>query len=77
VEKSFGIPKWASATFSVGARLFNLFNHPNFAFPSTRADRGQFGQITQTVSQPITIYGSGLGAEASPRVIELQAKFVF
>jgi hypothetical protein len=29
------------------------------------------------VSQPTTIYGSGLGADASPRVIELQAKFVF
>jgi hypothetical protein len=32
----------------------------------------QFGQITQTVSQPTTIYGAGLGANASPRVIELQ-----
>jgi hypothetical protein len=77
VEKSFGIPKWESATFSVGARFFNLFHHPNFAFPNTNADSGQFGQITQTVSQPTTICGSGLGAEASPRVIELQAKFVF
>ena len=29
-------------------------------------------------SQPATtIYGSGLGADASPRVIELQAKFIF
>jgi len=27
--------------------------------------------------EPTTIYGSGLGADASPRVIELQAKFVF
>jgi len=77
VEKSFAIPKWESAQFSVGARFFNLFNHPNFAFPNTNADSGQFGQITQTVSQPTTIYGSGLGADASPRVIELQAKFVF
>ena len=77
VEKAFGIPKWESAQFSIGARFFNLFNHPNFAFPNTNADSGQFGQITQTVSQPTTIYGSGLGADASPRVIELQAKFVF
>ena len=77
VEKSFNLPKWESAQFSVGARFFNLFNHPNFAFPNTNADSGQFGQITQTVSQPTTIYGSGLGADASPRVIELQAKFVF
>ncbi len=77
VEKSFAMPKWEKAQFSVGARFFNLFNHPNFAFPNTNADSGQFGQITQTVSQPTTIYGSGLGADASPRVIELQTKFVF
>jgi hypothetical protein len=77
VEKAFGIPKWESAQFSIGARFFNLFNHPNFAFPNTNADSGQFGQITQTVSQPTTIYGAGLGADASPRVIELQGKFVF
>jgi hypothetical protein len=77
VEKAFAIPKWESAKFSVGARFFNLFNHPNFAFPNTDVDSNQFGQITQTVSQPTTIYGSGLGADASPRVIELQAKFVF
>jgi hypothetical protein len=77
VEKSFVIPRWEGANFSVGARFFNLFNHPNFAFPSTNIDSTQFGQITSTVSQPTTIYGSGLGADASPRVIELQAKFVF
>jgi hypothetical protein len=77
VEKSFGIPRWEKAQFSVGARFFNLLNHPNFAFPTTNIDSAQFGQITSTVSQPTTIYGSGLGADASPRVIELQAKFVF
>ena len=77
VEKSFGLPKWEKAQVSIGARFFNLFNHPNFAFPNTNIDSNQFGQITQTVSQPTTIYGSGLGADASPRVIELQAKFVF
>jgi hypothetical protein len=77
VEKAFAVPKWESAQFSIGARFFNLFNHPNFAFPNTNADSGQFGQITQTVSQPTTIYGAGLGADASPRVIELQGKFVF
>lgn len=77
VEKSFVIPRWEGANVSVGARFFNLFNHPNFAFPNTNIDSLQFGQITSTVSQPTTIYGSGLGADASPRLIELQAKFVF
>ena len=46
VEKSFAMPKWEKAQFSVGARFFNLFNHPNFAFPNTNIDSGQFGQIT-------------------------------
>jgi hypothetical protein len=53
------------------------FQSHDFAFPNTNADSGRFGQITHTVSQPTTIYGSGLGTAASPRVIELQAKFVF
>jgi len=44
---------------------------------TSTTDSGQFGQITQTVSQPTPIYGSDLGADASPRVIELQVKFVF
>jgi hypothetical protein len=57
--------------------VFNLFDHPNFAFPNTNVDSGQFGHITSTVSQPTTIYGAGLGADASPRVIELQGKLTF
>ena len=77
VEKGFGIPKWEAAQLSIGARFFNFFNHPNFAFPVTDIDNQQFGLITGTVSQPTTIYGAGLGADASPRVIELQAKFTF
>jgi len=77
VEKGFSIPKGESAQFSIGARLFNFFNHPNFAFPNTNIDSPQFGQIIQAVSQPTTICGAGLGADASPRVIELQGKLVF
>ncbi|MGC1448776.1 MAG: carboxypeptidase-like regulatory domain-containing protein [Candidatus Sulfotelmatobacter sp.] len=77
VEKAFGIPKWESAQFSIGARFFNIFNHPNFYFPVMNLDSTQFGQIIQTVSSPTSIFGSGLGANASPRLIQLQAKFVF
>jgi outer membrane receptor protein involved in Fe transport len=77
VEKGFGIPKWESAQFSLGARFFNLFNHPNFYFPIMNNTSSAFGTITQTVSTPTSIYGSGLGADASPRVIQLQAKITF
>jgi Carboxypeptidase regulatory-like domain len=77
VEKGFGIPKWETAQFSIGARFFNVFNHPNFAFPIMISGASGFGRIVQTVSSPTSIYGSGLGADASPRLIQLQAKFTF
>ena len=37
----------------------------------------QLGQIISTVSSPTSIFGSGLGADASPRLIQLRAKFAF
>jgi hypothetical protein len=77
VEKGFGIPKWEGAQFSIGARFFNIFNHPNFGFPIGNANASQFGQITQTVSSPTSIYGSGLGADASPRLVQIQGKITF
>jgi Carboxypeptidase regulatory-like domain len=77
VEKGFKIPKWEGSSLSVGARFFNFFNHPNFGFPNADVDSSGFGQITSMVSQPTTILGSGLGADASPRLIELTAKITF
>lgn len=78
IEKGFGIPKWEGAQFSLGARFFNLFNHPNFDFPVENvSNQGQFGTIIQTVGTPTSIFGSGLGADSSPRIIQLQAKFQF
>jgi hypothetical protein len=78
LEKAFGIPKWESGQFSIGARFFNLFNHPNFYFPVMNLDNtGQFGKMIQTIGTPTSIYGSGLGANASPRSVQLQAKFTF
>jgi len=77
VEKAFGIPKWESAQFSIGARFYNLFNHPNFNFPIMNANNPSFGSITQTAFNPTGIYGSGLGADNSVRAIQMQAKFTF
>jgi Carboxypeptidase regulatory-like domain len=77
VEKAFGIPKWEGAQFSVGARFFNLFNHPNFYFPIMNANSPSFGTIIETATNPTGIYGSGLGADNSVRAIQLQAKFQF
>jgi len=77
VEKGFGIPKWEGAQFSLGARFYNLFNHPNFYFPIMNADSPAAGTIIQTAVNPTGIYGSGLGADNSIRAIQLQAKFQF
>jgi hypothetical protein len=77
VEKAFGLFHREGKQFSIGARFFNVFNHPDFGFPVMNLDNPQFGSIIQTVSSPTSIYGTGLGANSSPRLIQLQAKIVF
>jgi len=55
------------------------FHNPSFSLLSS-LDQDVPGltlTILQTVSSPTSIYGSGLGADASPRVIQLQAKITF
>jgi hypothetical protein len=36
-----------------------------------------FGKITRTVSGPTTIFGGLLGADASPRLIQLKVQLTF
>jgi hypothetical protein len=61
----------------VGASAFNTFNHPNFSVPSGTVTGATVGLITSTVSEPVSIYGSGQGAIVSGRVLVLSAKFMF
>jgi hypothetical protein len=61
----------------VGANIYNTLNHPNFGQPSGTATSATIGKITGTVSQPVSIYGSGQGAIVSGRVIVATAKFNF
>jgi hypothetical protein len=79
VTKGFTMPHWETAKLRVGAQFFNLFNHPNFAQPNNdvSAGSGSFGVITSAVSTPTSILGSFLGGDASPRLIQLMAKFDF
>ncbi|HJZ99065.1 MAG TPA: hypothetical protein VKE70_21290, partial [Candidatus Solibacter sp.] len=63
--------------FQIGASAINTLNHPNFNNPSGTVTSGALGTITGTVSQPVSIYGSGQGAIVSGRVITAVAKFVF
>lgn len=77
IEKAFSVPKWEGAQFSVGARAFNLLNHPTFQTPIANIDSPQFGSILSNASPPTTIFGAFLGANASPRLVQMQAKLVF
>jgi hypothetical protein len=61
----------------IGANIYNLFNHANFANPDWGFGDSTFGQILSTVSTPASPYGSFVGAAASPRLIQLQAKITF
>jgi hypothetical protein len=78
VAKSIRIPGWEQGQLRVGAQFFNLFNHPNFDQPNRDiGDPSLFGHITKTVSPPTSILGSGLGGDASPRLIELTVRINF
>ncbi len=78
IMKFFGIPHWEEAKFGIGAQFFNILNHPNFDDPvRDMSNVAQFGQIVRDVATPTSILGSFLGANASPRLIQLTAKFNF
>jgi len=61
--------------FVFGAQFYNVFNHPNFAPPVLDVSNPRFGLQTGTVSAPTTLYG--LGADASPRLIQLKTQINF
>ena len=77
VQKGFAVPHHESAKVTVGAQFFNILNHPNFAQPISDISSPLFGLIDATVSTPTSIFGNGLGGDASPRIIQLKAKFDF
>jgi hypothetical protein len=59
--KSFKIHEATELIFRT--EVFNVFNHPQFAFPGTYTDSPGFGQITQIVN--------------NPRLIQFALKLVF
>jgi Carboxypeptidase regulatory-like domain len=78
VTKGFKIPRWESAQLKVGAQFFNTFNHTNFQIPLNDVNYGPSdGLIYTTANTPTSILGAFLGGDASPRLIQLKASFVF
>lgn len=77
VMKKFPIPHWESAQLAVGAIFYNLLNHPNFDQPQADLANSSYGTIQSTVNPPTSIYGAFLGADASPRNIQLTARITF
>ncbi len=63
----------------VGANFYNLFNNVNFYLPNAYLSTGDpgVGHIQSTVSVPASPYGSFVGAAASGRMIQLQARITF
>ncbi len=75
ISKEFHIPGWEKGVFSIGATAYNLFNHPNFdQAVGDVAAGGLLGTIILPVNPPTSIYGSFLGGDASPRVLQSQIK---
>lgn len=64
-------------TFQIGANAFNVFNHANFANPSTDVSSGAFGQIGGAVAPPTSPYGSFQGAAVTQRLLVVHGKFTF
>jgi ABC-type antimicrobial peptide transport system permease subunit len=60
-----------------GANFFNVFNHPNFDFPDPDLSSSTFGTIITTVNTPTSPYGNFLGADASARIVQLNARITF
>lgn len=77
VVKHNKLPGVERGEVNIGFQFFNLFNHPNFDNPVADTANARFGLITRTVNTPTSILGSFLGGDASPRLIQVKAQFVF
>jgi hypothetical protein len=75
--KNFRVPHWEGAEFEIGAQAFNVLNHPNFDQPVGTLGAPNFGYSERTVATPTSIFGSFLGADASPRALQIRAQLRF
>lgn len=71
------IPIAEGAELDIGAQFYNVFNHPNFQPAVGDVASPNFGQVVGTVSPPTTLFGAFLGADASPRLVQLKIEASF
>jgi len=77
IMKNFHVPISEASMFSVGVQFFNLFNHANFDQPDQNLGSPTFGLITHAIGPPTSMFGSFLGADASPRIVQIKAELSF
>jgi hypothetical protein len=75
--KGFKIPGLRDGQFKVGMQAYNILNHANFQNPDFNYDSSTFGTITSTASVPTSVFGSFLGGDASPRILQMKANITF
>ncbi len=74
--KSFAL--WSETSqLRIGAQMYNVFNHPNFAPPVANVAAGGFGTLFSTVDAPTSPYGAFQGSAVSGRVIALTGRISF
>ena len=77
VMKNTKIPRWENAEMGIGFQFFNLFNHPNFGIADPWSSDPPLGQIFYMAQSPTSIVGSGIGGDASPRMIQMKLQLRF
>jgi hypothetical protein len=81
ITKTFPIRE--GIRFRLDGQLFNAFNHPNFALPSTvqagvpGSPIARFGTLQSVTMPPTGLLGVGLGGDNSPRMIAFQGRIEF
>jgi outer membrane receptor protein involved in Fe transport len=63
--------------FQLGFNFYNIFNHANFASPTSNVATSSFGLVQSAVAPPTSPYGSFQGAAVTQRLAVIHGKFVF
>ena len=77
LTKNTKLPRWEGGRLGIGIQFYNLFNHPNFGLPDAGLPSPTFGNLVYSEAPPTTLLGSGLGGDASGRMIELRLHLQF